>query len=73
MNKYEIFKIIEEILELKEGTVNENSIHKDFKNWDSLGALTIVVALQEKYESIKTIPDDCVFKSVKDILKFYGI
>ena len=40
---------IEEVLEIKKGSVTEKNTADDTENWDSLGQLRIIMALEEKY------------------------
>lgn len=45
----DICRLIEEVLEIKNGSVSGQSIADDIDDWDSLGQLRIIMALEEKY------------------------
>lgn len=49
-SRVEIIKTIENALELKQGAINENTQAKDIENWDSLGQLSILVALNKIFD-----------------------
>jgi len=44
-----IMEIIENSLELSPGTLKVDSCSEDIENWDSLGQLTILVALDKNF------------------------
>ena len=53
MNKFteeEVLKIIEEALKLENGVININSNPNNVSEWDSLGHLNILMALDKKLD-----------------------
>jgi acyl carrier protein len=46
----DVIKVLEKSLELKSGSINENTRAEDLENWDSLGHLTILVALDKFFD-----------------------
>ena len=46
----DVIKVLEKSLELKSGSINENTRAEDLENWDSLGHLTILVALDRFFD-----------------------
>ncbi len=68
-----IFKIIEEALELSKGSININSSQENVENWDSLGQLSILSALDEqsggKVADIPELAGALSSKEIIDILK----
>ena len=46
----DVIKVIEKSLELKSGAINENTKADDLETWDSLGHLTILVALDKFFD-----------------------
>lgn len=62
--------MLEELLELEEGTLNENTELKGLEEWDSIAALSLIVLLDEEFK--KTVSGKQVkeFKTVKDILGY---
>jgi len=50
MDLVEVCRCIEGVLEIKKGSVTEQSTADDTEDWDSLGQLRIIMALEEKYD-----------------------
>ena len=74
MKKYK--KIFQEALNIDNKTFNENLKYNDIPEWDSIGHMSLVAALEDGYQiSIDT--DDIVeyssFKKGVEILKKYKI
>tara|TARA_B110001452_G_scaffold58240_1_gene45212 strand:- start:45 stop:284 length:240 start_codon:yes stop_codon:yes gene_type:complete len=74
MKKYK--KIFQESLNIDNKTFNENLKYNDIPEWDSIGHMSLVAALEDGYQiSIDT--DDIVeyssFKKGVEILKKYKI
>tara|TARA_A100000164_G_C21253273_1_gene472278 strand:+ start:244 stop:471 length:228 start_codon:yes stop_codon:yes gene_type:complete len=69
INKSEVINIIAEALDVSKELVNEDSSISDFQEWDSLGHLTILSALDEKLgEDYQETEELSSAQSVKDIL-----
>lgn len=64
-----IIKTIEETLGLKKGSINEKSKSTNFENWDSLGIINIITALEHELETKFKIDDYERFNSVNEISK----
>ena len=63
-----IIKIIEEALELEPGIIKEDSDSEGIENWDSLGQLSILVALDKKFEGkISSLSEMAEANSVQKI------
>lgn len=72
----EILKAIAEGLDLEESKLNINSKSSDFLEWDSLGHLTLLLKLDEKFNKVtEKFPELASSNSVLDIVniieKFY--
>ena len=66
----EICRIIAEAMELEAGSVNVDDNMDTIEEWDSLGLLSVLSALEERYgEKISTIEDLSTVESVKDIIQ----
>jgi acyl carrier protein len=46
----EVISIIEKAFEMKSGLLNETTRSEDVENWDSLGQLSILVALDKLFD-----------------------
>jgi|TARA_B100001540_G_scaffold284486_1_gene276828 acyl carrier protein len=75
-NKENYKKTFIEALSIKQDQFNENMKYNDISEWDSIGHMTLISALEEKFKiSIET--DDIInfssFNEGKKILKKYGV
>jgi hypothetical protein len=71
ISKLEVISEIEKSLELESGQLNENSCAEDFEIWDSVGQLSILVALDNLFSGkIAEISD---FAEADSILKILNI
>ena len=65
----EVFLIIQKALELKSGVLSIKSSSNDVKNWDSLGHLNILVALDSSFDGkISKIKEMATANSIKSII-----
>jgi acyl carrier protein len=58
MIKERIFKTISTVLDTPIAEINENSSSDNVTNWDSIGHLNLILALEEEFNI--SIPDDMV-------------
>ena len=66
----EIMEIIQNTLLLNPGVLKEISKAEEIENWDSLGHLSILVALDKHFNGkIRDIPQMATANSVPDIIK----
>lgn len=66
----EICRIIEKVLELEVDEVSIADSMETIDKWDSLGLLSILTALEEKFgNKVAAIEDLSLVKSVKDIVR----
>lgn len=63
-------ELLEEMLELDENTLKEDTLLDDIEEWDSVAALSLIVLLDEEFD--KTISGKQIkeFKTIGDILEF---
>ena len=62
-----VILLIEEILELEPGTITEDTVAEDIAEWDSLGQIMVIGALEEKLGLNISLEQALQIKSVKDI------
>ena len=75
-NKKKFEKIFIESLSIDSSVFNEDIKYNDIPEWDSIGHMTLIAALEEKFKiSIETddIVDFSSFKKGKEILSKYKI
>ena len=62
-------ELLEEMLELEEGALNEDTLLDSIDEWDSVAALSLIVLLDEEFEKTITGKQIKEFKTIGDILK----
>jgi hypothetical protein len=48
LTKQELISLIEDALEIESGSLDENSVSEDIDEWDSLGHLNFLIALDTR-------------------------
>jgi len=70
MTKEEKTALLEDMLEVKKGTLIETTVLKDLPVWDSMAALSLIVLCDEQFGKKLSGEQILKFKTVKDILDF---
>ena len=70
MTKEEKITLIEEIMELDEGTLSEDSILAEFEEWDSLSKLMLISTAKKEFGIVINTDTLKTFKKVSDICDF---
>lgn len=70
MTKEEKITLIEEIMELDEGTLSEDSVLADFEEWDSLSKLMLISTAKKEFGIVINTDNLKTFKKVSDICDF---
>lgn len=70
MTNAEKIALLEEAWELDKGTLTEETVLKDLKEFDSMGKLSLIVLCDDEFG--KKLPGEIIkgFLTVKDILDF---
>ena len=64
-----VMEIIEKALELRPGILKEDSCAEKMEDWDSLGQLSILVAMDKHFDGrISSVPEMAEANSVSKIL-----
>lgn len=68
MTEKEKLALLEEIMELEEGTLSLNSVLSEFEEWDSLAAISYMAILDENFK--KTLSGDEIkaFRTAADAI-----
>lgn len=69
MSDKEKIALIENCMDLEEGTLKLEDDLTNFEEWDSLTALSIIASVDEKYHKTLTGEDLKKVKTVSDIVK----
>lgn len=72
MTNEEKIKLIEDALELKENSINEDTLLSEIEEFDSMGKLTIIVLCDDEFGKKLTGEKIKEFKTVGDLLDFMG-
>lgn len=68
MKTEEKAKLLEEILDLDEGTLDLDAKLEDIEEWDSLSALSFVVMIKDEFNKKISGQEIRTFKTVRDLL-----
>lgn len=67
--KEKVIRLIEEILNVPEGTVTEDTLSEDLAEWDSLAHVAIIGELEEKLGISIPLDEAMELSGVKQILE----
>lgn len=67
MSKEEKLALLEEVMDLDEGELNEDAVLEDIEEWDSLSVLTLISEMKKKYDISLSTQQIKEFKTVADI------
>ena len=70
MTRQEKIGLLEEMLEIEKGTLEESTLLSDIDEWDSMAALSLIVLMDENFGKKLTGAQIKNFKTFKDILDF---
>ena len=70
MTNQEKIIMLEEMLELEEGTLNEDIVLSELEEWNSMAALSLIVLMDEEFGKKLTGKEIKEFRIVKDILSY---
>lgn len=70
MTNQEKIELIEELLEVDEGSLTEDTLLKGLEEWDSIAALTLIAMLDEKFNRIVSGDEVKALTTVRDILDY---
>lgn len=73
ISQFEVIAVVEKALEMKPGQLKENTSAEEIENWDSLGQLNILVALDKLFDgkiaSINEMAEADSMTKILNILK----
>jgi len=70
METTEKIRLLEEMLELKSGSLKEDTQIKDIDGWDSMAALSLIALCDEKFQKKLTGEQILSFITIKDVTDF---
>lgn len=69
----EVMRLIEEVLAIPEGTINENTMMSDVEEWDSLAHVMIIGTLEERMGISIPLDEAIEIKGMQDLFVKAGI
>ena len=64
--------MLEEIMDLDEGTLSVNDALEDYDEWDSLSKLSLIATAKKKFGKILTTDIIRKFETVQNICDYFG-
>lgn len=72
MTTEEKIAMLEDVMDLDEGTLTLDSVLDDLEGWDSLSKLSLIVEAKQQFNKILVAEVIRDFKTVKDICDYLG-
>lgn len=72
MSNAEKIALLEDMMELDEGTLSEDTILDDLEEWDSMASLSLIVLMGDEFGKKIDAKKIKEFETVKDILEYMG-
>lgn len=72
MTKEEKIALLEDMLELEAGALNENTVLADVAEYDSMAKLSLIVLMDDEFNKKLTGEQIREFITVNDVLDFMG-
>ena len=70
MNLEEKIVLLEELMDLEDGTLEASSELEEFEEWDSLSKLALMAAAKKEFGKKLTVEEMNMFKTVQDICDY---
>lgn len=71
MSVEEKIALIEEMMDLDEGMLNEDSVLEEFEEWDSLSKLSVMAEVKKRTGKKLTVNEINTFQTVQDICRYF--
>lgn len=72
MTNQEKLALLEDMLELDEGVLNEEMKMEEIEGWDSMAKLSLIVLMDDEFGKKLSGEQINGFKTIKDILDYMG-
>lgn len=66
----ELLEMLEEIMDLDEGTLETTTVLEDLEEWDSLSTLSLMAEAKQKYGKRLSVDEVTAFVTVQDIIDY---
>ena len=68
MTNFEKIALLEDMMELDEGSLSEETVLADIEEWDSMEALSLIFLISESFGKEIEVPQIRKFKTINDIM-----
>jgi len=68
MTNFEKIALLEDMMELDEGSLSEETVLADIEEWDSMAALSLIFLISESFGKEIEVPQIRKFKTINDIM-----
>lgn len=72
MTEAEKIAVLEELMELEEGTLTTETLLSDIEEWDSLAKLSLMATTKKTFKRNLTADEIREFKTIADICNYWG-
>lgn len=72
MNIEEKIAMLEEIMDLDEGTLSPDDTLADYEEWDSLSKLSLIATAKKEFGKVLSTDVLRGFETVKDVCDYFG-
>lgn len=70
MSEQEKLAFLEEVLDVEEGSLTADAVLSEMDEWDSLGTLSLTIAVKDKFDKNLTANTIRGFQTAKDICDY---
>ncbi len=70
MSLKEKITMLEELMDLDEGTLNASSVLEEYEEWDSLSKLSLMAAAKKEFGKKLSVNEMNMFKTVQDVCDY---
>lgn len=70
MDIAEKLRTLEELFDVEEGTINEETVLEEMDQWDSMAVISLIAMYDEKFNKVITPKTIKEFKTISDIISY---
>lgn len=70
MTVEEKIALLEEVMDVEEGTLSLDSILDEYEEWDSLSKLSLMAEVKKNFDKKLTVEEMKAFKTVQDVCDY---
>lgn len=70
MDIAEKLRTLEELFDVEEGTINEETVLEEMDQWDSMAVISLIAMYDEKFNKVVTPKTIKEFNTISDIISY---